>query len=435
MAITTLWLTDFRCFPEAFIEPDPQGLTVLRGPNGSGKTSVLEAVGWLATQRSLRGASRDVLVRTGASRAIVRAETMTATRRVLIEAELPATGTARVQVNRQPVRRRAELAEAVRVTVFSPDDLHLVQDGPAGRREYLDEVLVDQHPRFELLTSEVDRVLRQRASVLRQAGNRLDADIVATLDVWDDRLATRRIRAGRGPMHARRRARPPRVRGLRAPGRVAAARDTVVPPFVGRGPGARPWARRRSEDLRRQVTSVGPHRDELDISVGPGPARTHASQGEQRCVALALRLATHELRRRDTDEPPVLLLDDVFSELDARRSASLVEQLPAGQVLLTTAVDPPPAVTPDRVVEVAGGHAVERGGPAMTGPGPRYDSRGRTARGSRPHVRGSGGGGRSSGTRTDRPDRRRSSDGGRSWWDRRWPRTCARSAWWPGPSW
>jgi DNA replication and repair protein RecF len=354
VAIITLWLTDFRCFTEAVIEPDPDGLTVLRGPNGSGKTSVLEAVGWLATQRSLRGAPRDVLVRSGASRAILRAETMTAERQVLIEAELPATGTARAQVNRQPVRKRADLAEAVRVTVFSPDDLHLVQDGPAGRREYLDDVLVDQHPRFELLTSEVDRVLRQRASVLRQAGNRIDADIVATLDVWDDRLAA----AGSELAEAR--------QGLvvelaplvsEAYGQLAGSVEPVTLSYRRSWDGelAEALAARRSEDLRRQVTSVGPHRDELEITVGPGPARTHASQGEQRCVALALRLATHELRRRRLPEPPVLLLDDVFSELDARRSASLVEQLPAGQVLLTTAVDPPPAVTADRLVDVAAG--------------------------------------------------------------------------------
>ena len=347
MAITTLWLTDFRCFTEAFVEPDPQGLTVLRGPNGSGKTSVLEAVGWLATQRSLRGAPRDVLVRAGASRAILRAETVTAERRVLVEAELPATGTARAQVNRQPVRRRVDLAEAVRVTVFSPDDLHLVQDGPAGRREYLDDVLVDQHPRFELLTSDVDRVLRQRASVLRQAGNRLDADIVATLDVWDDRLA---------------------MAGSELVGELAPLVSEAYEHLAGSSEPVtlsyrRSWdgelsdalSARRAEDLRRQITTVGPHRDELDISVGPGPARTHASQGEQRCVALALRLATHELRRRGAPEPPVLLLDDVFSELDARRSACLVDQLPVGQVLLTTAVDPPPSVSPDRVVEVVSG--------------------------------------------------------------------------------
>jgi DNA replication and repair protein RecF len=354
MAITTLWLNDFRCFTEAFVEPDPHGLTVLRGPNGSGKTSVLEAVGWLATQRSLRGATRDVLVRSGAPRAILRAETVTGTRPVLIEAELPVSGTARVQVNRQPVRRRAELAEAVRVTVFSPDDLHLVQDGPAGRREYLDDVLVDQHPRFELLTSDVDRVLRQRASVLRQAGNRLDADIVATLDVWDDRLAT----AGSELADARQALAvdlAPLV--SEAYERLAGSPEPVTLTYRRSWDGELSDAlcARRTEDLRRQITSVGPHRDELDISVGPGPARTHASQGEQRCIALALRLATHELRRRATDEPPILLLDDVFSELDARRSSALVDQLPAGQVLLTTAVDPPPEVTPDRVVEVAAG--------------------------------------------------------------------------------
>jgi DNA replication and repair protein RecF len=354
MAITTLWLTDFRCFTEAFVEPDPEGLTVLRGPNGSGKTSVLEAVGWLATQRSLRGAPRDVLVRAGTSRAILRAETMVGERRLLVEAELPATGTARTQVNRQPVKRRADLAEAVRVTVFSPDDLHLVQDGPAGRREYLDEVLVDRHPRFETLTSEVDRALRQRTSVLRQAGNRLDADIVATLDVWDDRLAI----AGSDLADARH-ALVVELAPLvsEAYGHLAGSPEPVTLSYRRSWEGALAdaLAARRTEDLRRQITSVGPHRDEMEITVGPGPARTHASQGEQRCVALALRLATHELRRRGAPEPPVLLLDDVFSELDARRSACLVDQLPAGQVLLTTAVDPPPAVTPDRVVEVVDG--------------------------------------------------------------------------------
>jgi DNA replication and repair protein RecF len=354
MAVITLWLTDFRCFTEACVEPDPDGLTVLRGPNGAGKTSVLEAVGWLATQRSLRGAPRDVLVRSGATRAIVRAETMTGDRRVLVEAELPSTGTAKTQVNRQPVRRRVDLADAVRVTVFSPEDLHLVQEGPAGRRDYLDEVLVDRHPRYEALTADVDRVLRQRASVLRQAGNRLDADIVATLDVWDDRLAT----AGTALADAR----DSLVQELaplvsRAYGQLAGSSEPVTLSY------RRSWegdlgpalSARRAEDLRRQITSVGPQRDEVEIAVGPGPARTHASQGEQRCVALALRLATHELRRRGAAEPPVLLLDDVFSELDARRSACLVEQLPPGQVLLTTAVDPPPAVAPDRVVRVEGG--------------------------------------------------------------------------------
>jgi DNA replication and repair protein RecF len=286
---------------------------------------------------------------------------VTGVRRLLVEAELPLTGSARTQVNRQIVRRRMEMAEAVRVTVFSPDDLHLVQDGPAGRRDYLDEVLVDQHPRFEGLTSDVDRVLRQRASVLRQAGNRVDADIVSTLDVWDDRLA----QAGSELAEARQAlvvALAPLV--SEAYGQLAGSPEPVGLTYRRSWEGelSAALASRRTEDLRRQITSVGPHRDELEITVGPGPARTHASQGEQRCVALALRLASHELRRRAADEPPVLLLDDVFSELDSRRSASLVEQLPPGQVLLTTAVDPPPTVTPDRVVEVVDGRVSSAAG-------------------------------------------------------------------------
>jgi DNA replication and repair protein RecF len=354
MAITTLWITDFRCFTTATLEPDPQGLTVLRGPNGSGKTSVLEAVGWLATLRSLRGVARDVLVRAGAAQAVIRAEVAVATRQLLVEAELPVTGTTRTLVNRQVVRRRADLAEAVRVTIFSPDDLHLVQGGPAGRRDYLDEVLVDRHPRFETLTAEVDRVLRQRAAVLRQAGPRPDPDILTTLDVWDARLAT----AG-SELAAAREALVTELTPLVAASyaQLAGSPQTVALAYRRSWDGelARTLVDRRDEDLRRQVTTAGPHRDELDIDIGAGLARTHASQGEQRCVALALRLATHELRRRGAPEPPVLLLDDVFSELDTRRATALVEQLPAGQVLLTTAVDPPAAVTPDRVVEVVAG--------------------------------------------------------------------------------
>ena len=354
MAVTALWLTDFRCFAAAEVRPVPEGLTVLRGPNGAGKTSVLEAVGWLATLRSIRGAPREVLVRTGTERAIVRAEASVGERPALIEAEIPADGPPRVQVNRQVVRRRAALAEALNVTVFAPDDLHLVQGGPAGRRQYLDDVLVARHARLDALCTEVDRILRQRAAVLRQARGRVDEAVAATLDVWDERLAasgtalaTEReaLAGGLGPLAS---SAYERLAGVAEPVTLRYRRSWA-------GELADALARTRQDDVRRQVTSVGPHRDDLDVAIGPRPARTHASQGEQRCAALALRLATHELRRRDLPEPPVLLLDDVFSELDAFRSAALVELLPPGQVLLTTAVDPPPGVHAGRVIEVVGG--------------------------------------------------------------------------------
>ncbi|HXX89606.1 MAG TPA: DNA replication and repair protein RecF [Acidimicrobiales bacterium] len=361
MAVTRLWLTDFRCFAEAAVEPDPTGLTVLRGPNGAGKTSVLEAVGWLSRQRSIRGAPREALVRNGARRAVVRAECVAGGRLVLIEAEIPEAGSLRTQVNRQVVRRRVELAEALRTTVFSPDDLALVQGGPAGRRDYLDDALIDAHPRHETLVADAERILRQRGALLRQAGGRAQPEVLSTLDVWDERLAA----AGDALALAREalvEELGPAVAGAYA--HLAGVGDRVTMRYrrSWAGPLAAALAACRAEDLRRGASTVGPHRDELELSVDGRPARTHASQGEQRCVALALRLATHAAATARSPEAPTLLLDDVFSELDPRRAAALVEQLPPGQVLLTTAVDPPPVVAADRVVEVADGTLVGAGG-------------------------------------------------------------------------
>jgi len=354
VAVTALWLTDFRCFAQAEVRPVPDGLTVLRGANGAGKTSVLEAVGWLATQRSIRGAPREVLVRTGAASAIVRAEGSVGERPALIEAEIPAEGPSRTMVNRQVVRRRSDLAEALNVTVFAPDDLHLVQGGPAGRRQYLDDVLVTRHARLDALCAEVDRILRQRAAVLRQARGKVDDTVAATLDVWDTRLAD-----SGAALTAERAALADELAPLASAAyeRLAGVAEPVTLAYRRSWTGelADALARARPDDVRRQATSVGPHRDDLEVCIGSRPARTHASQGEQRCTALALRLATHELRRRQLPEPPVLLLDDVFSELDAARSAALVELLPPGQVLLTTALDPPPMVHAGRVVEVVDG--------------------------------------------------------------------------------
>jgi len=362
MSITALWLTDFRCFEEASFEPDPAGLTVLRGENGVGKTSVLEAVAWLATERSFRGAGREVLVRNGRPRAVLRADTTVAGRGVLFEAELPVDAPARVQLNRQPVRRRAELAEGLRVSVFSPDDLEIVQGGPAGRREYLDDALVALHPRHEALIDEAERIVRQRGALLRQAGGRLSPEIASTLEVWDARFAA----SGEALASARQalvEELDPLVR--RACAELSGATDDTSVRLRYR----RSWEgalldaleRARHEDLRRQVTTVGPHRDDLELTLSERPARTQASQGEQRTVALGLRLATHQLATAGRPEPPVLLLDDVFSELDHSRAAALVAQLPRGQVLLTTAVDPPGVVSPDRIVEVAGGRLVGTG--------------------------------------------------------------------------
>jgi DNA replication and repair protein RecF len=357
-----LWLTDFRSYRAAELAPAPTGLTVIEGANGEGKTNLLEAVAYLATLRSFRGAPADAMVRTGAESAVVRAEAEREGRAVLIEAELRRVGRDRVQVNRQALRRTRDLLGALVVTVFGPDDLALVKAGPGERRRYLDDLLVALHARHDATQVELDRVLRQRNALLRASAGRATADVVGTLDVWDaklaaagERLVTARqgLTAALGPVCAEAYA------GL---AEATAGRGGDVVALAYRrswdGPLADALAAARNEDLRRGVTTVGPHRDELELSVGGLPARTHGSQGEQRSLALALRLAGHRIVTDRIGSSPVLLLDDVFSELDPSRAAALLDRLPAGQALLTTASGLPPGATPAVTARLADGTLV-----------------------------------------------------------------------------
>ncbi|MDQ2724982.1 MAG: DNA replication/repair protein RecF [Actinomycetota bacterium] len=367
MHLSHLWLTDFRSYPAAELVPAPAGLTVVEGANGEGKTNLLEAIGYLATLRSFRGAPADAMVRTGAESAIVRAEAEREGRAVLIEAELRRVGRDRVQVNRQPLRRTRDLLGALVVTVFAPDDLALVKAGPGGRRDYLDDLLVALHPRHDATQGELDRVLKQRNALLKSSGGRANPDVTATLDVWDAKLAA----AGETLVAARQ-----GLTGALSPvaSEAYAALATASPQAGAAGRGRdvvalsyqRSWsgpldealAGARAEDLRRGVTTVGPHRDELDLFVGGLPARTHASQGEQRSLALALRLAGHRIVTDRIGSAPVLLLDDVFSELDPFRAGALLAGLPEGQALLTTASGLPPGATPAVTARLANGTLV-----------------------------------------------------------------------------
>jgi DNA replication and repair protein RecF len=363
--VRTLWLTDFRNYTAAQLDLAP-GLTAVVGANGEGKTNLLEALGWLATLGSFRRVPTEALVRRGAPFAVVRAEAERDGRELLVEAQLQPNGRNRIQVNRQPLRRARDLLGSLRVTVFTPDDLAVVKDGPAERRRLLDDALVSLHPRHDALRTALDRVLRQRNALLRSAGGRLDETAAFTLDVWDAKLAE----AGAALVAARLdlldRLRP--VLGetydalARRPARVSARYEaawTGPDPDAGAAAlgaalaGALAAARR--DDVRRGVSTVGPHRDELALAIGDGPARTQASQGEQRSLALALRLATHHVVTAATGSPPVLLLDDVFSELDPDRSAALLAHLPPGQTLLTTASGLPPGARPDHTVHLAEG--------------------------------------------------------------------------------
>ncbi|HKE76025.1 MAG TPA: DNA replication/repair protein RecF [Acidimicrobiales bacterium] len=359
MLVRTLWLTDFRNYTAAQLDLAP-GLTAVVGANGEGKTNLLEALGWLATLASFRGAPTDALVRRSAPFAVVRALAERDGRELLIEAQLQPNGRNRVLVNRQPLRRARDLLGSLRVTVFTPDDLAIVKDGPAERRRLLDDALVSLAPRNDALRADVDKVLRQRNALLRSAAGRLDETAAFTLDVWDAKLAE----AGAALVAARLdlldRLRPPLAATydalVRRPAEVTARYEAAW-----RSDGelqaslAAALVAARRDDVRRGVSTVGPHRDEVVLAIGDGPARTQASQGEQRSLALALRLATHHVVTEATGSAPVLLLDDVFSELDPERSAALLSQLPDGQTLLTTAGSLPSGTRPDRTVRLRAG--------------------------------------------------------------------------------
>lgn len=354
MRVARLWLTDFRSYDSLELVLPP-GLTAIVGDNGQGKTNILEAIGWLATLRSLRGAANDALVRDGAERAIARAAVVVGSRTSLLEAEIARAGRNRVQINRQRLTRARDLVGHLRVTVFSPEDLALVKGAPALRRAWLDDVVVAAAPQRDRLCTDLERVLRQRNALLKQAAGRLSPEVAATLDVWDHKLALLGDQLGAVRAEALE-ALGPRIdhayrhiaAGRRGAGVVGVRYDA---PWRGEGL-AVALTRARGDDVRRGTTTVGPHRDDVIFDVDGLAARTHRSQGEQRSLALSLQLAAHRYVESMTDTSPVLLLDDVFSELDDHRARSLLAELPAVQTLLTSAVGVPVGTSPELVVEI-----------------------------------------------------------------------------------
>ena len=361
MLVRRLWLTDFRSYHEAEVALS-DGVTAVLGANGQGKTNLLEAIGYLATLDSFRGAPTEAMIRSGAASAVVRVEGDTEGRPVLVEAELATNGRGRVYVNKQRLPRARDLLGHLRVTVFAPDDLDLVKGAPAGRRRFMDDTLVSLHVRYDQLRADVERVLRQRNTLLKQCagGSRLDESTRFTLDVWDTKLTEAGEALARARLDLVSRLTPKLVAAYAAVagdarGAIDASYDA---PWLEEGL-AVALEKARTDELRRGVTLVGPHRDDLTLAINGLPSRTHASQGEQRSLALALRLAAHDLVTSETGSPPILLLDDVFSELDPGRSDALLRHLPSGQTVLSSAVGLPAGAHPQKVLHVEGGQVRE----------------------------------------------------------------------------
>ena len=360
MHVAHLSLRDFRSYAEVDVPLAP-GATAFIGPNGQGKTNLVEAVDYLATLTSHRVASDTPLVRVGADSAVVRARVVRDAREALLEVELVPGGSNRARVNRAPLPRVRELLGLFRSVVFSPEDLTLVKGDPQERRRFLDQLLVVRAPRLAGVRADYDRVLRQRNTLLRSAGgsrrpasSSTGESALPTLDAWDAHLARTGAELLAEWLRLVQLLRPlvdARYRDVAAA--APAPRTTVAMTYVPSFPLPEQAtvdreelhaamlaevASRRGDELDRGVTLVGPHRDELQLGIGELPARGYASHGESWSLALSLRLAAYDLLRSDGDDP-VLVLDDVFAELDGDRRDRLASSVEtAEQVLVTAAV-------------------------------------------------------------------------------------------------
>lgn len=362
MHVSSLSLRDFRSYASLDVNWEP-GVSVLLGSNGQGKTNVVEALHYLATLSSHRVATDAPLVRAGGNRAVVAARLRSAGRSLTLDVEIVPGSANKARVNRSPVRTPRELVGLLRAVLFAPEDLSIVKGDPGERRRFVDTLLTQRRPRLAGVRADYERVLKQRSALLksaaalrRQRGS--GAADLSTLQVWDGHLARTgaELVAGRVELLGELVPRLSTVYAELAPS-SAPVRSTYVSAVtrfgvdpaevVAAGDDAARWSSMlsaalhegRDAEIERGQCLVGPHRDDIALQLGELPARGYASQGESWSLALALRLASFDLLAEQSDSPPVLLLDDVFAELDSRRREHLVGRMgDAEQVIVTAAV-------------------------------------------------------------------------------------------------
>jgi DNA replication and repair protein RecF len=373
MWIQSLSLTDIRSY-EQLDCPFSQGITAFVGRNGQGKTNIVEAIGYLATLSSHRVASDAPLVRQGCDRGFIRANVSSSERDVLLELAITPGKANKARINKSPVPRTRDILGIVRAVVFAPEDLELVKGDPSARRRFLDDLLVQRTPRLAGTRADYDRVLKQRNALLKSASiaRRAGADrIVQTLEVWDEQLATHggELIAARisllnelMPLAQQQYA---MVSGSDTDMVLDARYQSSLGGDADLSTDRDEWSSqllaaidvRRKDELDRGVTLVGPHRDDVGLFLGDFPAKGYVSHGESWSLALSLRLGAFDLLTTD-GESPILILDDVFAELDAQRRSHLATHVgTAHQAFITAAVaqDVPAELTGARIEVVKGG--------------------------------------------------------------------------------
>jgi DNA replication and repair protein RecF len=354
MWVQSLNLTDIRSYAEVDVELTT-GVTTFVGRNGQGKTNLVEAIGYVATLGSHRVSSDTPIVRFGTDIGFIRCLVNTEDREVLVELAITPGRANKARINKSPTPKVRDVLGILRTVLFAPEDLALVKGDPSDRRGFLDDLLVQRSPRLAGTRSDYDRVLKQRNALLKSASiarRRSEEDMLRTLEVWDEQLAT----IGGALLAARiallddlgvyARAQYAMVSGddgtelsMQYVSSLGAEVALTTDKDMWRQALLDAIALRRKDELDRGITLVGPHRDEVLIRLGPTPAKGYASHGESWSIALAMRLASFDLLRSDGVDP-VLILDDVFAELDTSRRERLAEQVQsATQVLITAAVE------------------------------------------------------------------------------------------------
>jgi len=368
--LSRLALTDFRSYAAADVELEA-GVSTFIGPNGQGKTNLVEAAAYVATFGSHRVATDAPLIRHGAERAILRAAVSSAQRDSLVEIEINPGKANRVRLNRVPLPRPREALGTLRCVLFAPEDLAIVKGDPDQRRRYLDELLVATRPRFAGVRADYDRVLRQRTALLKSARNARftghGGGAPSALEVWDEHLVASGAELTAGRLELTASLRPLTAKAYAAVSgedlgaaisyRQSGRDDEPPADRAALAEGLREsLARVRRAELERGVCLVGPHRDDLELRIRELPARGYASHGESWSLALALRLAAYDLLRSGGDDP-VLMLDDVFAELDGGRRDSLARLVSGAEQVLVTAAVPGdvPALLAGQRFEVSGG--------------------------------------------------------------------------------
>jgi DNA replication and repair protein RecF len=341
MLLQWMELRDFRNHTHTRLDPLPEGLLVAVGGNGEGKTNLLEGMHFLYALESPRASASEPLVRHGAESGYVRGEFTTAGGKVLVEVEVRARGANKIQVNRSPIRRRRDLRKQVRSVMFGPFDLPVITGDPSRRRAFMDEVVVGLVPASDTLTSTYERVVRQRNRLLKEHDGR---GAPRDLDTWDEQL----IQTGTAVIEARTAA----VAAVTEPasgtfddvaGYPLAIRYAPNVPAAGDVAEAfqSQLEARRTDELQRRTSLVGPHRDDLELAVRDLGARGFASHGETWVAALSLRLGLADAVEATLGEPPLVIADDPYSALDPTRRDRVAKRLAAraGQVVISVADD------------------------------------------------------------------------------------------------